>query len=42
MQNEDGSWMYPCLEEVLLAVSLKTIAHYVDVCSQTVTNFIVN
>jgi hypothetical protein len=37
VRNEDGSWTYPCLEEVLLAVSLKTIAHYMDVHCQTIT-----
>ncbi len=42
VQNEDGSWTYPRLEEVLLAVGLKTIAHYVDVRHQTVMNFIIN
>jgi hypothetical protein len=30
-QNVDGSWMYPRLEEVLEAVGMKSIAHYVDV-----------
>ncbi len=30
-QNKDGSWMYPRLEDVLKAVGLKSIAHYVDV-----------
>ncbi len=40
--NEDGSWMYPRLEDVLKAVGLKSIAHYVDVQCQTDTNFIVN
>ncbi len=30
-QNVDGSWTYPCLDEVLKAVGLKPIAHYIDV-----------
>jgi hypothetical protein len=41
-RNEDWLWTYPRLEELLLAVSLKTIAHYVGVRCQTITNFIVN
>ncbi len=41
-QNVNGSWTYPCLEEVLEAVGMKSIANYVDVQRQTVANFIVN
>ena len=41
-QNEDGSWTYPRLEEVLLAVDLKIIGHYVGMPHQTIVNFIVN
>jgi hypothetical protein len=41
IQKEDGSWMYPRSEDVLQAVALKPIAHYVDVQNQTVANFIV-
>jgi hypothetical protein len=41
-QKEDGSWRYPRSEDVLKAVGLKSIAHYVDVRHQTVANFIVN
>ncbi len=40
--NVDGSWMCLRLEEVLEAVGMKSIAHYVDVRRQTVANFIVN
>ncbi len=29
-QNKDGSWTYPHSEDVLKAVGLKSIAHYVD------------
>ena len=41
-RNVDGSWTYPRSEEVLEAVGMKSIAHYVDVRCQTVANFIVN
>ncbi len=41
-RNKDGSWTYPCLEDVLKAVGLKSIAHYVDVQRQTIANYIVN
>ena len=41
-QNKDGSWMYPRLEDMLKAVGLKSIVHYMDVQCQTVANFIVN
>ena len=41
-QNEDGSLTYPRLEDVLKAVGLKSIAHYVDMRRQTIANFIVN
>jgi hypothetical protein len=42
VRKEYGSWMYPHLEDVLQAVSLKPISHYVGVWRQTVANFIVN
>jgi hypothetical protein len=41
-RKEDGSWTYPRLEDVLEAVGLKPITHYVDMRQQTGTNFIVN
>ncbi len=41
-RNVDESWMYPRSEEVLEAVGMKSIAHYVDVRRQTVAIFIVN
>ncbi len=41
-RNKDGFWTYPRLEEVLMAVRLKTITHYMGVRCQTVANFIVN
>jgi hypothetical protein len=42
VRYEDGSWKYPRLEEVLLAVDLKIIGHYVGMPHQTIVNFIVN
>jgi hypothetical protein len=41
-RNVDGSWTYPCSADVLNAAGLKTITHYMEVCQQTVANFIVN
>jgi hypothetical protein len=41
-RNKDGSWTYPRSEDVLKAVGLKSIAHYVYVGRQTIANFIVN
>ena len=38
----DGSWLYPRSADVLKAAGLQTITHYMDVCWQTVANFIVN
>ncbi len=40
--NVDGSWTYPRSEDVLEAVGMKPIAHYVAVRQQTIANFIVN
>jgi hypothetical protein len=42
VQKEDGSWMYPCLEDVLQAVGLTPIAHFVGMQRQTIANFIIN
>jgi hypothetical protein len=42
VRKEDGSWMYPRLEDVLQAVGLKPIAHYVGIRRQTIANFILN
>ncbi len=42
VRKEDGSWTYPRSEDVLQAVGLKPIAHYVGVRRQTIANFIVN
>jgi hypothetical protein len=41
-RKANGSWSYPRSKEVLEAAGLQTIAHYMDVHRQTVTNFIVN
>ena len=41
-RNVDGSWTYPCSEDVLESVRMKPIAHYVAVRRQTIANFIVN
>jgi hypothetical protein len=42
VQKEDGSWTYPRSEDVLQAVGLKPIVHYVAMWQQTVANSIVN
>jgi hypothetical protein len=42
VRKEDRSWTYPCSEDVLQAVGLKLIAHYMGVWGQTIANFIVN
>jgi hypothetical protein len=41
-RNEDGSWTYPHLEEVRMAVGLKTITCYMGVHCQTIANFNIN
>ena len=41
-RKADGSWSYPHLADVLKAAGLQTITHYMDVCWQTVANFIFN
>ncbi len=41
-RNVDGSWTYPRSGDVLEAVGLKPIAHYVAIRRQTIANFIVN
>ncbi len=42
VRKEDGSWRYPRSEDVLQAVCLKPITHYMGVRRQTVATFIVN
>jgi hypothetical protein len=41
-KKPDESWSYPCSKDVLEAAGLQTIAHYMGMRRQTVTNFIVN
>ena len=41
-KKPNGSWTYPCSEDVLQAAGLEMISHYMDVRWQTVANFIVN
>ena len=41
-KKPNGFWTYPRLKDVLKAAGLDTISHYMDVCWQTVANFIVN
>jgi hypothetical protein len=41
-QNPDGMWTYPSLKDVLKAVGLKTINHYIGVCQETIARFIVD
>jgi hypothetical protein len=41
-KKPNGSWSYPRSKDVLDAAGLHTIAHYMDVCRQTVADFIVN
>ena len=40
-KRPNGSWTYPRSKDVLKAAGLETISHYMDVCWQTVANFIV-
>jgi hypothetical protein len=41
-RNPDGTWTFPNSKEVLKMVGLKTIDHYVGVCIETITRFIVD
>ena len=41
-RNLDGTWMYPSSKDVLKAVGLRTIDHYIGVCQETIARFIVN
>jgi hypothetical protein len=41
-KKPDGSWSYPRLKDILEAVGLQTIAHYMGVRRLTVANFILN
>ncbi len=41
-QNLDGTWKYPSLKDVLKAVGLWMIDHYIGVCWETIACFIVD
>ncbi len=41
-KKPNGSWLYPRSKNVLDAAGLQTIARYMDVRRQTVTDFIIN
>jgi hypothetical protein len=41
-RNSDGMWMYPSLKDVLKAVGLRMIDHYIGVCWETIARFIVD
>jgi hypothetical protein len=41
-RNPDGTWTYPSLRDVLKAVGLRTIGHYIGVCRETIACFIMN
>jgi hypothetical protein len=41
-RNPDRTWTYPSLKDVLKAVGLKMIAHYIGVCQETIARFIVD
>jgi hypothetical protein len=41
-RNQDGMWTYPSLRDVLKAVGLQTIGHYIGVCWETIARFIVD
>jgi hypothetical protein len=40
--DPDGMWTYPSSKDVLKAVELKTINHYIGVCRETIARFIVD
>jgi hypothetical protein len=41
-QNPDRTWTYPSLKDVLKAVGLKMINHYIGVRRETIARFIVD
>ncbi len=41
-RDPDGMWMYPSSKDVLKAVELKTIDHYIGVCRGTIARFIID
>jgi hypothetical protein len=40
-KNPDGTWTYPSSRDVLKAVGLQTINHYIGACRETIAHFIV-
>ena len=41
-QNLDRTWTFPSSNDVLKAVGLNTINHYIGVCHETIARFIVD
>ncbi len=41
-KNPDGTWTYPSSRDVLKAVGLQTIGHYIGVRRETIARFIVD
>ncbi len=41
-RNPDGTWTFPSSKDVLKAVGLKMIDHYIGVCQETIARFIVD
>jgi hypothetical protein len=41
-KNPDGTWTYPSSRDVLKAVRLQTIDHYIGVCREVIARFIVD
>ncbi len=41
-RDPDGTWTYPGSKDVLKAVELKMIHHYIGVCWETIARFIVD
>jgi hypothetical protein len=42
IKNPDGTWTYPSSRDVLKAVRLQTINHYISACRETIARFIVD
>jgi hypothetical protein len=41
-RNLDGTWTYPSSKDVLKAVGLRIINHYIGVCQETIARFIMD
>ncbi len=41
-RKPDGTWTYPSSRDVLKAVELQTIGHYIGICQETIARFIVD